>query len=227
MFITRRSPRSFLRLLSTLDSALHRHPSSYESKPCSPLRKSRGPIILMLRRSPIICTFGRRHCSPETSSARFYMVRPNRIHSPQLPIRVHLFARFTLGIVIMVFFKCMAALFNPDHRRRGPIKWGLVFYTVVMFSLVTAGTVMQLDVQSISYIDNRGFPGAKGSIPAGPVGYQELMSAPIVYVQNAVFALNNWLAEGLLVSSLLILCSLTRVTNAESSSSIVVMLFTP
>ena len=71
------------------------------------------------------------------------------------------FVRFTLGIIIVLFFKCMVALYNPDHCRKRPIKWGLVSYTTAMFLLATVGTVTQLDVQSLSYIDHRQFPGAE------------------------------------------------------------------
>ena len=111
------------------------------------------------------------------------------------------FVRLTLGIIIILFFKCMVALFNPDYRRSGPIKWGLVSYTVVMFSLVTVGTAMQLDVLSLSYIDNRQFPGVAGVLLPGPLGYPELISNnAIVVIQNAVFVLSNWLADGFLVS---------------------------
>ena len=108
-----------------------------------------------------------------------------------------------LGILIMVFFRSMAALFNPDNRRGEPIKWGLVSYTVVMFSVVTLGTAMQLDVQSISYIDNREFPGAKGMSFPGPLGYQWfILPEAISIIQNILFVLNNWLADGFLVCSL-------------------------
>ena len=114
------------------------------------------------------------------------------------PIRAH-FVWFTLGIIVAVFFKCMVALFNPAYRRGEPIRWGLVSYTVVMFSLVTVGTAMRLGVQSISYIDNREF---RGTVP-GPIGYQGLIVPDAINViQNVIFALNNWLADGLLVSSL-------------------------
>ena len=112
--------------------------------------------------------------------------------------------RFATGIVIVLFFKSIAALFDPVHRRGEPIKWGLVSYVVVMFLLVTIGTAMQLNVQSISYIDNREFPGAEGLPMPGPAGYQEIIVQPeaIDVIQNFVFALNNWLADGFLVSSL-------------------------
>ena len=100
-----------------------------------------------------------------------------------------------------MFFKCMVALFNPDHRRGEPIKWRLVSYTLVMFSLVTIGTAMQLDVQSISYIDNRKFRDPEGVFLPGPLGYQwSIAPDAISIIQNVVFALNNWLADGLLVS---------------------------
>ena len=104
------------------------------------------------------------------------------------------------GIVVVLFFKCMVALFNPDHRRGEPVKWGLVSYTVVMFLLVTVETTMNLDVQSLSYINNREFPGFEGLIPPGPYGYQLSISPEAIsIVPNVMFLLNNWLADGLLV----------------------------
>ena len=102
----------------------------------------------------------------------------------------------------MVFFQCIAALFNPAHRRGEPVKWGLVSYAVVMFSLVTAQTAINLDVLSISYIDNREFPGFEGALPPGPFAYQWLMlSKPLGVTSTVMFTLSNWLADGLLVSS--------------------------
>ena len=121
------------------------------------------------------------------------------------------FVRIILGIVIMLFFKCIVALFDPDNRRGGPIRWGLVSYTVAMFSLVTIGTATLLDVQSISYIDNREFPGVSGVLPPGPAGYQSFINPKATSItSNAVFVLSNWLAEGLLVSSFLLLRSFTQ-----------------
>ena len=139
------------------------------------------------------------------------------------------FVQLILGIVIVVFFKCIIALFDPAHRRGGPIKWGLVSYAVVMFFLVTIGTAMQLDVQSISYIDDRVFPGLGSVIPPGPVGYELRFIQPdaIVVIQNSLFVLSNWLSDGLLVSSSLMVHLSTHTANADSSSSIVAMLFTP
>ena len=97
----------------------------------------------------------------------------------------------------------MGALINPTNRRRQGIKWGLVSYTVIMFSFVTIFTAMNLNIQSVSYIDNREFPGVENVLPPGPLGYQWfLYSDVLTIVPNLMFLLNNWLADGLLVSSL-------------------------
>ena len=91
-----------------------------------------------------------------------------------------------------------------------------------MFALVTAGTTMQLNVESISYINNRKFPGVEGVLSPGPLGYQWLIAPkPVSFLQSALFALSNWLADGLLVSSLLTPLSLILVSNANFSSSTV------
>ena len=95
----------------------------------------------------------------------------------------------------------MGALFNPANRTKGGIRWGLVAHTVAMFSFVTISTALNLDIQSFSYIDNREFPG-NGGIPPGPLGYQFLIySKAISVVPSIMFILNQWLADGLLVSS--------------------------
>ena len=102
----------------------------------------------------------------------------------------------------MLFFKSMNALLSPVHRRGERIKWGLVSYTVVMFSLATVNIAMNLHIESISFIDNREFPGVEGVFPPGPNGYlKSVYFKAINVVPNAAFGLNNWLADGLLVSS--------------------------
>lgn len=94
----------------------------------------------------------------------------------------------------------MAALFDPANRRREGTKWGLVIYTFVMFSFVTIFTAMNSDILSISFIDNREFPGVGDVLPPGPIGYQySIYSKAISVVPNLMFLLNNWLADGLLV----------------------------
>ena len=114
-----------------------------------------------------------------------------------------LLVRFILGIIVVLFFQCMVALFGPAQRRRGSIRWGLVSYTMLMFSVETVLTGIQLHIQSISFIDNREYPGVEGVHPPGPLGYQEFIRPEALsIVSNLMFYLNNWLADGLLVGSL-------------------------
>ena len=104
----------------------------------------------------------------------------------------------------MLVFKCVAALLDPVNRKGERIKWGLVFYTVAMLSIVTTQIAIDLHIQSIAYIDNREFPGIEAQVPPGPIGYQILISPKALPTLSRVtFFLNAWLADGLLVSSLL------------------------
>ena len=128
-----------------------------------------------------------------------------------------------VGILIVVFFQCMAALLNPATRRREDIKWGVVSYTVVMFSFATVFTGTTLHIQSISFVDNREFPGVKGTLPPGPLGYQWLVRSTVVgMVNNITFFLNNWLADGLLVSITINSSSTYPGSNTGSYSSSIV-----
>ena len=102
----------------------------------------------------------------------------------------------------MLFFQCMAGLLNPARRRKEGIRWGLVSYTVATFSLATAYTAVNINGQSLSFIDNREFPGVEGVLPPGPLGYRWLNSQVLSTVPDILFLLNNWLADGLLVSYL-------------------------
>ena len=118
-------------------------------------------------------------------------------------IPAHFVCSVIIGIVIALFFKCVAALLNPAHRRGGPVKWGLVFYTTVMFSFLTIQTAVALHVQSISYVDNREFPGIAGVVSRGPLGYVGFANQEALnIVSTTMFFVNGWLADGLLVSSL-------------------------
>ena len=108
--------------------------------------------------------------------------------------------RIDLGTLIVLFFQCMAALFNPVNRRGVGVKWGLVSYTVIMFSFGTVLTGMALNLESISHIDNREFPGVKGEFVPGPIGYQlSIWSGVLVIPPRLMFLFNNWLSDGLLV----------------------------
>jgi hypothetical protein len=94
----------------------------------------------------------------------------------------------------------MIALFNPVHRRGEGIKWGLVSYTVVMFSFATVLTAMQFNIQSLSFIDYRGSADLGGGVTPAPLGYW--FPNVLATIPNVMFASSNWLADGLLVSSL-------------------------
>ena len=117
-----------------------------------------------------------------------------------------------LGIVIVLFFQCMGALVS---RTRGGIRWELVAHTVAMFSIVTIYNAISLNILSISYIDNREFPGVVGALPPGPIGYQYLTYTDTMnVVATVMFLLNNWLADGLLVSS--VPSSVVQVSNVAA-----------
>jgi len=102
-----------------------------------------------------------------------------------------------------MFFQCMSGLLSPLYRKREGTKWGVICYTLALFSFVTVYTGMNLNIESISYIDNREFPGVKGMLPAGPLGFRSFIySDALSVVPNVMFFLNNWLADAFLVSSL-------------------------
>ena len=104
------------------------------------------------------------------------------------------------GCVIVLFFQCMGAFLSPVNRTEGFVKWGLLAHTITMFTAVTIYTAINLHLQSISYIENRDFPGAD-ELPPGPMGYQYFIYfKPICVVATAMFVLNNWLADALMVS---------------------------
>lgn len=104
------------------------------------------------------------------------------------------------GIIVVLFYQCMNALLSPVNRRSGGIVWGLVAHTVAMFSFVTIDVCMKLDIQSISFIDNREYPGNKPGV-SGPYVYQldPLLTSPIKTVPEIMAYLNMWLAGGLLL----------------------------
>ena len=117
------------------------------------------------------------------------------------PGRLTSFVWFVPGIVVMLSFQCMTALLSPVHRRGERIKWGLVSYTTLMFSVVTALTATSLNTRSVTFIDNREFPGVRGAALSGPLGYQSFIDSKAPgLAADVLFFLNGWLADGLLVS---------------------------
>ena len=92
----------------------------------------------------------------------------------------------------------MNALLTPVNRTVGGIKWMFVIHTVAIFIFATVFTAVNLDMLSISYIDNRDARGI--TEPPGPLGYQYFTySTPIGIVSTLMFLLNNLLVDGLLV----------------------------
>ena len=131
-----------------------------------------------------------------------------------------------LGIVVALFFQCMATLLSPANSMGRGIRWAHVAHTVAMFLFLTVSLVIAFDYLSIEYINNREFPGNDES-PPGPFGYDGLLALkPATTVFYAMFPLNQWLADGLLVSP--IVNSVAPVYNVgRASSFIAVMSFIP
>ena len=185
------TPKSLLHLESPLPlPPAEIFPPSHTPGPCPTPSKRHGPITLMLRRSHTRCTLWRRPVLPEIISAQSFMVCSASSHdrsSAFIPS-----GRLILGIVTILFFQCLAALSNPVHRRGEGIKWGLVSYTVVIFSVVTVLIAMGFRMLSTCYIDNRESPGADAAFPPGPPGYQLLISNnALSIIPNAMFSLSN------------------------------------
>ena len=94
----------------------------------------------------------------------------------------------------------MRAQINPPSRMTN-VRWVVVAHTVATFSIVTVNTAMSLNIQFLSHIDNREFPGTDGVPNPGPLGYQSFIySKPISIAPYTMFFLNNWLVDGLQVS---------------------------
>ena len=116
-----------------------------------------------------------------------------------------------------LFFQCMATLLNPANPIRKGIRWALVAHTLALFLFLTIPVGISFDDLSIEYIDNREFP-SRVKYPPGPIGYNDLLGLKATTtVLDAMFPLNQWLADGLLVSP--ILNSVASVYNVGCSSS--------
>ena len=127
------------------------------------------------------------------------MVRPTHFH---LRVRLSVLNLFVLGILVVLFFRCMAALLSSANRKREGVEWGLVFYSMALFSCATVVIGTAQNIASISFIDNREFPG-DSVFPSGPLGYQSMIcsKAPGI-APNLTTLLSYWLADGLMVSRL-------------------------
>ena len=119
----------------------------------------------------------------------------------------------------------MGVLLSPANPIRKGTKWALVAHTVAMFLFLTIATGIGLNYSSISYINNRGFPG-NNELPSGPLGYDAFLTTTVVTtVYNVMFPLNQWLADGLLVG--LISGPVAQAFNVGRSSCNVAISFMP
>ena len=90
----------------------------------------------------------------------------------------------------------MGALLT-NHTKRG-VRWALVAHTVAMFFFLMVAIAMGFNLQSISFIDNREF---NDPTSPGPLGYKSHVHSITRSIPNCTFQLNQWLADGLLASS--------------------------
>ena len=122
-------------------------------------------------------------------------------HKPdRFPTCTHLVCSvYRPGIVVVLFCQCMGALLSPtNHKHKaGGIRWGLVTLTTAMFLFSTTALALNLDALSSNYIDTRNNP----ILPLpGPLGSWIDPSTFSIILTNMI-SLNQWLADGLLVSS--------------------------
>jgi hypothetical protein len=93
----------------------------------------------------------------------------------------------------------MGVLFSPTNSIKKVMKWSLVVHTMAMFSFLTVHFGIYLYWVSVSCVNNREFPG-NDEYPPGPYGYGDILSSkPLAAIYGAMFPLNQWLVDGLLV----------------------------
>ena len=90
-------------------------------------------------------------------------------------------------------------------------EWGLLAHTVALFLVTSTSVALTLYGLEESYINGREYTGGDG-IPPGPYGYQYLPEFVAVrFVTDSAVQMNQWLVDGLLVSSTP--NSATRISN--------------
>ena len=120
----------------------------------------------------------------------------------------------------------MVALLSSGDRAKRDVRWGLVAYTMALFSFLTIALGIDLYLDRTLFIDNREFPGNDIS-PPGPLGYSDSITYDVInLVYFILYPLTQWLNDGFLVCS----TSNTVVLVLHlywSSSCIVAASFTP
>ena len=93
----------------------------------------------------------------------------------------------------------MGALLNPVCGTKKAIKWGLVAQTFVMFSFLTIANLINDDLLSVEFVNNREFSEAGRLL--GPFNYAFFVDEEAEgTVAGFLPLINQWLANGLLVS---------------------------
>ena len=106
-----------------------------------------------------------------------------------------------LGIAVALFFRCMSALLGPANTMKSGIRCALVAHTVALFSFLTIPILIDMYYLFLEYISNREFTGGDEYFP-GPLGYDVFLTTkPLATFFDVMFPLNQWLADGLLVSA--------------------------
>ena len=133
------------------------------------------------------------------SSPQYYTVR-HANPTDFLPGLTSFVRSIVPGIVVVLFCQCMGALLSPTHRKHkaGGIRWGLVAFTTAMFFFSTTALALNLDVLSYNYIGHRDYLIL--DLP-GSLGYLGDNQGAVNIIVLSVTPLNQWLADGLLVSS--------------------------
>ena len=93
----------------------------------------------------------------------------------------------------------MGALVSPTNCKHkvGGIRWGLVALTTAIFLFSTTALAVNLNALSYDYIDHRKYPDL---ILPGSLGYG-VSPRTISTILPSMILLNQWLTDGLLVSS--------------------------
>jgi len=97
------------------------------------------------------------------------------------------------------------------------MRWALVAHTAALFLFLTIPLAIAFDYLSTEYVNNREFPG-DDEFPPGPMGYDALLALKATTtVFYAMFPLNQWLADGLLLYRCYVIYSMNRWAMAFPS----------